>query len=142
MCKTIFQRRRTWLLSAALLAGLWFLLGSPNVFAKLSANTIHPVGLIAENGRGLLITGPISFTAGEMVHMKVTVTQRSTGALAEGTVVLHSTGTPFVWQVELHTCGQAVFKPGPATAVAVAVSATRHQATDAHQWLVNITLTQ
>lgn len=141
MIRKVFQCRLTVLWSALLLAALWCVVSASPAYAKLAANTIHPVGLIAEHGRELLITGPITFTAGEVVHLKVIVTQRSTGALAEGTAILYSTGNPMVWQAELHTCGQARFQPGPATAVAVAVSASHHRATDAHQWLVNINLT-
>ena len=141
MSKRVLKRPSTWLASAALLVALWCIFGVPTAFAKLAANTINPIGQINKNGRELLITGPIAFTAGEVVHLKVTVTQRSTGAVAEGMVVLHSTGTPFVWQVDAHASGHAEFQPGSATAVAVAVSSSHHRATDAHQWLVNITLT-
>ena len=106
------------------------------------SNQHHPTGRITDHGRELLITGPITVTAGEVVHLKVTVTQRSTGALAEGTALLRGTGTPGVWQVEADVSGHAAFQPGPATAVALAVCTSRHRATDSHQWLVNITLTQ
>jgi len=38
------------------------------------------------------------------------------------------------------TQGKASFDEGPATAVAIARSADRGESTDAHQWLVNVTL--
>ena len=37
---------------------------------------------------------------------------------------------------------QTIFQEGPATAVAVALTTVRGETTDAHQWLVNITLVQ
>jgi hypothetical protein len=38
------------------------------------------------------------------------------------------------------THGKATFEEGSATAVAVASTTSRGKVTDAHQWLVNITL--
>jgi hypothetical protein len=63
-----------------------------NSFAKLSANTIDPVGIVSENGRHLVLTGPVSATSGDRVEMQVTVTQRSTGAVAEGIAFFTGTG--------------------------------------------------
>jgi hypothetical protein len=44
--------------------------------------------------------------------------------------------------MEVHavTHGKASFEEGPATAVALGSTTSRGQATDAHQWLVDITL--
>ena len=53
---------------------------------------------------------------------------------------MSGTGTTNQWQVQATTQGKAVFTPGPATATAIAVTTTRGTTTDAHQWLVNITL--
>jgi hypothetical protein len=47
-------------------------------------NTIDPVAIVADNGRHLIVTGPIECTHGERVELRVTVTQRETGAVAEG----------------------------------------------------------
>ena len=111
-------------------------------FAKITMNTIDPVGIVAHNGRHVTLTGPIEITAGERAHLRVTVTQRTTGAVAEGRALITGTGTTNQWEVEAAVQGRETFEAGPATAVAIARSTLRGQATDAHQWLVNITLVQ
>jgi hypothetical protein len=71
----------------------------------------------------------------------VTVTQRTTGTVAEGGAILTGTGTTNHWEIEAAVQGNETFEAGAATATAIAVtSAAGGQATDAHQWLVNITL--
>jgi hypothetical protein len=72
--------------------------------------------------------------------MRVTLTQRTTGAIAEGTLVFTGTTTEQEWQVTVDAQGDADFEPGPAVAVAVATTRLRGLVTDAHQWLVPVTL--
>jgi hypothetical protein len=109
-------------------------------FAKLAANTIDPVGIVSDQGHHLALTGPIRATAGDRVELRVTVTQRSTGAVAEGHTFLTGTGATDQWEVTLTSEGGASFDAGPATAVAIARTTVNGHATDAHQWLVNVTL--
>ena len=49
-------------------------------------------------------------------------------------------GSTNQWQVVARAQGKATFEPGPATAVGLAVSTIRGNTTDAHQWLVDVTL--
>ena len=72
--------------------------------------------------------------------MRVTVTQRTTGAVAEGHAILTGTGTSNQWEVEAAVDGRETFEAGPATAVAIPVTTLNGHATDAQQWLVNIML--
>jgi hypothetical protein len=109
-------------------------------FAKLSANTIDPVGIVSDNGRHVALTGPVSATSGDRIEMQVVVTQRSTGAVAEGIVFFTGTGEVTQWAVTAVTNGAAAFEPGPATVVALALTSVKGQPNDAHQWLVNVTL--
>ncbi len=109
-------------------------------FARIAYNTIDPIGSVAGNGRQITVTGPIASDAGERTELRVMVTQRSTGAVAEGRAFLVGTGAMQQWQVGASAQGNEDFAPGPATAVAMARTSVRGQATDAHQWLVNITL--
>jgi hypothetical protein len=109
-------------------------------FAKLSANTIDPVGIVSDNGRHVALTGPVSATLGDRIEMQVTVTQRSTGAVAEGIALFTGTGEVTQWMVTAVTCGPAAFEPGPATVVALALTSVKGQPNDAHQWLVNVSL--
>ena len=112
-------------------------------FTRILTNTIDPQAVVGANGRHLVVTGPIrGDTPGERIYLRVTITQRSTGAVAEGVLVFILTGTPQHWQVDATTQGKETFEAGPATAVAIARTATGGNSTDAHQWLVNITLSE
>jgi uncharacterized protein with beta-barrel porin domain len=107
-------------------------------------NTIDPVAFVTDGGRHLIVTGPQACDAGERSVIRVTVTQRSTGAVAEGHTRLLCTGqTPDdtqQWKVHATTQGEETFEKGPATAVAISRTILRGDTTDAHQWLVDITL--
>jgi len=95
---------------------------------------------VADNGRHLIVTGPIECTQGERANLRVTVTQRETGAVAEGYTIFNCAGVVEQWEVHAVTHGKAAFEEGPATAVGVARTTSRGTATDAHQWPVDITL--
>jgi hypothetical protein len=60
--------------------------------------------------------------------------------VAEGYVIFNCAGVIEQWEVHAVTHGKATFEEGPATAVGVASTSSRGAATDAHQWLVDITL--
>jgi hypothetical protein len=74
------------------------------------------------------------------VYVRVTVTQRATGVVAEGHTLLTRTGDTQQWEVHASVQGQETFEGGLATAVALARTSDRRDITDAHQWLVDITL--
>ena len=126
--------------SAALVLTLVGVFIARTTFAKILNNTIDPVGIVADNGRNVMVTGPIAVTAGERTELRVTVTQRSTGAVAEGVMFFAGTGQTNQWEVTAITEGRASFVAGPATVVGLARSSVDGQTTDAHQWLVNVTL--
>ncbi len=107
---------------------------------RLSANTIDPTARIVEHGGAIALSGPITCTQVELVGMRVTVTQRTTGAIAEGYLVFIGTATQQHWQVNASVRGDADFEPGPAIATAIAVTSRNGQTTDAHQWLVPVQL--
>ena len=112
--------------------------------AKVLFNTVAPVAGLSEHGRHLALTGPLQvLPAGERVLLRVTVTQRTTGALAEGETQFVGTGDLQQWAVRAHTTGRKAFAPGPATATALALTVARGgEVTDAHQWLVDMTLAE
>jgi hypothetical protein len=110
------------------------------VFARVLLNTIDPLAVVSDDGRHLIVTGPFICDAGERQHLRLTVTQRSTGAVAEGLTLDTCTGGLQQWEVEAVTRGRERFEQGPATAVAIGRTTFRGATTDAHQWLVNITL--
>ncbi len=127
---------RRWL-AVALLAGT---LVAGIAVAKIARNTIDAVAILTDAGRSVIVTGPITCTPGERVFLGVTVTQRSTGALAEGRGVITCTGEALQWEIDAPLRGRAAFVDGPAIAVAVARSTDHGITTDAHQWLVEVTL--
>ena len=131
---------KPWLVPATLLVILAGVFVVRTAFAKVAGNTIDPVGIVADQGRQVTVTGPIAVTAGERTELRVTVTQRSTGAVAEGTSFFTGTGQTNQWEVTAVAEGRAAFETGPATVVGLARSSINGQATDAHQWLVNVTL--
>ena len=137
--QSIIQRKK-WLVPATLLLALAGVFIARTAFAKVVMNTIDPVGIVADKGRHLTVGGPITVTAGERTELRVTVTQRSTGAVAEGVAFLTGRGDLQQWEVEAAVQGRERFEPGEATAVALARTTVRGKVTDAHQWLVNITL--
>jgi hypothetical protein len=135
----VTPRRRVVIIAAlVLIVGGAFL--APRVFGKVIANTIDTTAFVSRDGSQILVRGPITGTAGERCDLRATVTQRSTGAIAEGGVHLRLNGSNQTWVLEAEIVGDAAFVPGPATVVAAAVTSKRGDATDAHQWLVNVTL--
>lgn len=139
LAKQVKNHRRHLVSSAIvlMLAGLFL---APLAFARLAKNTIDGVAVVTDHGRHIIATGPITCTRGERAFLRVTVTQRATGAVAEGRSRIVCTGNSQHWQVHAATQGKATFDEGPAVAVAIARTADHGEITDAHQWLVNITL--
>jgi hypothetical protein len=113
---------------------------APSLFAKLALNTINPVANVSENGRKLTVTGPIEGTLGEHCQLRLTITQRSSGAVAEGSAQILLNGNKQLWKVTANAQGASTFVERPATAVAMATTTSRGQTTDAAQWLVEVTL--
>jgi hypothetical protein len=116
------------------------LIATPVALARVVRNTIDPVAAVSDNGRHLVVTGPIECTPGERAYIRLVVTQRGTGAVADGITRVVCDGTAQQWRIEAGAQGRERFEPGPAIAVASARTATRGHSTDAHQWLVELTL--
>ena len=109
-------------------------------FAGVSLNTIDPVAIVTDNGWHIIVTGPIACTESERAYLRVTVTQRTTGAVARGRTRITCTGDTQHWEVHASIQGKETFQEGPATAVAFGHTTLRGETIDAHQWLVDITL--
>ena len=108
--------------------------------ARITLNTIDAIAKITDNGRGIVVTGPLECTESQPVDLRVTVSQRSSGAVAEGTARITCTPNRVQWEVRITTQGNATFQEGPAIATALARSTQHGDPDDAHQWLVEITL--
>jgi|SRR6185295_6975283 len=101
---------------------------------------IDPIATVTARGRQIILTGPVFCDNGDQVSLRVTVTQRSTGAVAEGQAFFTSNGNEQHWTIVAIAQGREAFAEGPAVGVALGRTSTRGQATDAHQWLVDLTL--
>ena len=120
-------RRLIPVLASASLVG--FMLAVPTAFGKVVFNTIDGAPLVTDGGRHIVITGPLSCTAGERAFLRVTVTQRETGAIAEG----HNPGSllgrhPAVGSPrDSSRGGRLPTRTGNCRSVSSHVSARRHQ---------------
>jgi hypothetical protein len=117
----------------------------PLAYAKVAMNTIDPTAIVRPNGRRIKVTGPLSTDQAQPVLMRVTVTQRSTGAIAEGYTAFTGTIPIQEWMVRARAVTLVSFEPGPATVVALAQSRVIGAGggpDDAHQWLVNVDLVE
>lgn len=65
MTNQAIKHPRTWLVSAALLLTLAGVFAARTAFAKVVRNTIDPIGIVADHGRQVTVTGPIAVTAGD-----------------------------------------------------------------------------
>ena len=135
------QSRLITYLTCTLLALGLSIITAPPIFAGIALNTIDPVAYRNESGRRVVVTGPIVCTAGEGVTLRVTMTQRSTGAVGQGHTRFSCTGTLQQWEVWITHDKKAAFAYGVATAVAFARTTAQGTPTDAHQWLVEVTVT-
>ena len=61
---------------------------------RITLNTIDANAVVTDNGRHVIVTGPIVCDRGERAEVRVTATQRTTGALAEGLTRVVCTGQP------------------------------------------------
>ncbi len=113
---------------------------APNAVAGVQTNTIDAAATLTRDGRQVTATGPIGCTAGQHAHVQVTVTQRSTGAMAVGHTTLICNGYIQQWEIHASVRGRDAFVIGAASAVALGRTSDQGRTDDAHQWLVPITL--
>jgi len=111
-------------------------------FAGIALNTIDTVAHQTESGWQIVVTGPIACTAGERITLHLTVTQRSTGAVGQGHTRFLCTGALQQWEVLVTHDKKAAFADGAATAVALARTTAQGAPTDAHQWLINVSVAE
>src|SRR6185503_9820524 len=106
------KKNQKWLAPAAILLTLSAVFVARTAFAGIQVNTINPLAIVADKGRQVTVAGPLAATAGDRVELRVTVTQRFTGALAEGRAFLTGTGALQQWEVETAAEGGATFEAG------------------------------
>src|SRR5262245_29768806 len=105
---------------------------APITFAAITSAIINPLAIVTDNGRHLIVSGPVVCTESETVELRVQVTQRAMRVVAEGRPRLTCTGAPQHWDVNAAIQGNETFREGSANAVAFGRTSTRGVPTDAH----------
>ena len=118
------------------LCAIIVLLLTQTTSAAMFRNTINPDVTMNANGRHLKVKGPIACDTGEILRIRITVTQASTGALAQGYTRLECQGEPqdLEWSLKAVTYGAARFEEGEAQACALGSTRLRNNVTDIRQW--------
>ena len=106
--------------------------------ARAAGGTLQTIDrkvILRADGRTLVVSGPVACTRGERVTVDARVTQRLTGALAEGRWHATCTGEKQTWRVRRAvTKHRERFGPGEAEACGLLLTRRRGRVTDAHQW--------
>jgi len=118
--------------STAIILTLLGVVVAPLGYGRIALNTIDPVATVSDNGRRIVLTGPIQNRCGRADLSAVTVTQRTTGAVAEGDRDSARHGRAATLGSPGQDARQGAFEAGPATAVAIGVTSDHGQTTDAH----------
>jgi hypothetical protein len=97
-------------------------------------------GTLINGDRAVLISGPIACSAGEIVRIRATVSQVSTGAVAEGIWSRQCTGTMLQWHITARVTDGAQLRAGGADGVGLAIIRHHRTPVSAVQWISPLTL--
>ena len=103
-------------------------------------NTINAEAHVKRYGRAIHVGGPIRRDKGDTLKLRVTVSQRTTGAVAEGDTQDVATGRFECWEVVAECRGDAAFEEGPAQASVLGTTWLKGDVTDAVQWSGDLVL--
>ncbi|HET7037735.1 MAG TPA: hypothetical protein VFI42_18800 [Thermomicrobiaceae bacterium] len=110
------------------------LMVSQPALAAISENTINPTVTMSRGGHRLTVTGPIACTAGEILTIRITVTQNSPNAWGEGRTRLRCSGSLQQWTVQVSARGFTTFGEGVGQACAFGMTRDRAKVTETRQW--------
>ena len=85
-------------------------------------------------GGHVQIGGHVVCAEGAVADLRVTITQRGTGAVAEGRTRIACTGDETGWEIQGATVGRGAFTAGPATACGLLEITGENDPPDAFQW--------
>ena len=108
--------------------------------AGVVLNTIDRTASLDAARGNVEVTGPIRCSQAERATIRVTVSQRTTGAVAEGSWRGRCRRATRAWTARAELQGAATFRTGRARACALGVTRRGGTATDAKQWCETIRL--
>jgi hypothetical protein len=97
-------------------------------------------GVLTDGGRAVRVSGPVACKAGERVRIRTTVSQVSTGAVAEGVWSKLCTGNTLHWHVTAIVSDGVHFSTGHAEGVGLAIVRGHGVPVSAVQWIRPLTL--
>ena len=106
----------------------------------MTFNTINAEAHVRHNGREILVEGPIRCDKRETLRLRVTISQKATGAIAEGDTEEAATGGFQCWEVVAKCRGEAVFEEGWAQASVLGTTWLKGRITDVAQWAGDLVL--
>jgi hypothetical protein len=104
------------------------------------AAAFDPAGLLTNGGGVVQVSGPISCRAGDSVRIRATVSQVSTGAVAEGLWSKRCTGTELHWHITAIVTDGVHFSAGGAEGVGLAIIRRQGTPGSAVQWIRRLAL--
>ena len=102
-------------------------------YCVCSSGGFTPTASVGPGGR-VQIGGHAACAEGAVADPRVTITQRGTGAVAEGTTRIACTGGETSWEIQGATVGRRAFIAGPATACGLLEIGGANDPPDAVQW--------
>lgn len=104
------------------------------------AAAFTPTQTLIDSGRTLKLSGPITCPAGDTVRLRATLSQRSTGAVAQGVWSKACTGKGQHWHTTASVNDGVTMSAGCAHAAGLAIIRHAGKPVDAFQWLRTVTL--
>src|SRR2546422_5953327 len=99
-----------------------------------SSGGFAPTAFLGPHGGHVQVSGHVVCSEGAVADLRVTITQRGTGAVAEGTTRIACTGHEAPWEIQGATVGRGAFSAGPATACGLLEVNGQNDPPDAFQW--------
>jgi hypothetical protein len=112
----------------------------PCVSTCKPAAAFDPAGVLTSGGGAVRVSGPIACAAGDSVRVHATISQVSTGAVAEGGWSKRCTGATLQWHITATVTDGVHFSAGGADGVGLAITRRHGIPGSAVQWLRRLTL--
>jgi hypothetical protein len=111
---------------------------NPECFKPAAA--FSRTGELIDRGLAVKLSGPVTCPAGDTVSLRATISQRSTGAVAQGSWSKVCTGPGQQWHTTASVTDDVTMSAGCAHAAGLATIRHAGKPVDAFQWLRTVTL--